>query len=269
MEDQQQNKEQNEGWEISLPKFLSNPLVWVLIVGVVALGGYKLLSGSGESSSNQTTVTQTTKQESSTQPKTLGYFKKVSDTPVTLENKPYFLYVGAQFCPFCAAERWSIVKALANFGTWSGLGTDSSADEEAGFSKIPTYNFINAVYESQYISFGHKETADRNGKPIPGQELSDFEKQWVDKYNPRGGVPFLFMNGQYVQLSSGFSPGLLSGKTYEQVKADVDGNANILYVAAINKETDIITAYLCKATGNKPINVCSDPKIAGLIAQIP
>lgn len=267
MKDQQQN----EGWDIYLPKFLSNPLVWILIVGVVAFGGYKLLNRPAEnSSSNQSTVTQSPKQESSApQAKTLGFFKKVSDTPVAFENRPYFLYIGAQFCPFCAAERWSLVKALQNFGTWSGLGPDTSADEEAGFSKIPTYSFVNTTYESQYISFGHKETADRNGNPIPGQELTDFEKKWFNQYDPRGGVPFLFLNGQYVQLSSGFSPGLLSGKTYDQVKADVDGNANTPYVAAINKEADIITAYLCKATGNRPSEVCSKPEIASLIVQAP
>lgn len=115
---QDQPNGQQAGWEFTVPKFLANPLIWVLIVGVIVFGAYKLFSGSGESSSTQAPVTQSTKQESSAQPKTLGFFKKVSDTPVSLENKPYFLYVGGQFCPFCAAERWSMVKALSNFGTW-------------------------------------------------------------------------------------------------------------------------------------------------------
>lgn len=263
--------QQEAGWEISLPKILFNPLVWVLVIAIIGFGGYKLLSGSGQNSTPATSSGSQTTQQSpvQSQTKTLGFFKKVSDTPVTLENKPYFLYVGAQFCPFCAAERWSIVKALSNFGSWSGLGPDISADEEAGFSKIPTYNFVNATYESQYISYGHKETADRNGKPIPGQELTDFEKKWFNQYDPTGGVPFLFINGKYVQLSSGYSPSLLQGKTYEQVKADVDSNANAPYVTAINREADIITAYLCKATNNQPTNVCNDHKITELIAQVP
>ena len=208
------------------------------------------------------------KKNSAVQKQSLGYFRKVSNEPLAVDNKAYFLYVGGQFCPFCAAERWSIVKALSNFGTWSGLGPDTSADEEAGFSKIPTYSLVNASYTSDYISFGHKETADRNGKPIPGQELTDFEKKWFNQYDPTGGVPFLFLNGQYVQLSSGFSPSLLSGKTYEQVKADVDSDVDNPYVAAINKEADIITAYLCKATGNKPESVCAKAEIAALVGQV-
>lgn len=323
-----QKRNQEPGWEISFPKFLLNPILW-MVIGVLVFVGYQLINKTSDKGDSvfqatcekdfgksawmnmspkkdgkelsdkpcwgcmvddnnmicgrgqyeafkkdavqpKTAGTQNAQPSPQAQAKTLGFFKKVSDTPVTLENKPYFLYVGAQFCPFCAAERWSIVKALSNFGTWSGLGPDTSADEEAGFSRIPTYNFVNAKYESQYISYAHKETADRNGKPIPGQELTDFEKKWFNQYDPRGGVPFLFVSGKYVQLSSGYSPGLLSGKTYDQVKADVDSNnANVTYVAAINKEADILTAYLCKATNNQPSNVCNDPKIAKLVTQVP
>ncbi|PIY79856.1 MAG: hypothetical protein COY81_00480 [Candidatus Pacebacteria bacterium CG_4_10_14_0_8_um_filter_43_12] len=255
-----------KGWNISVPKFLLNPLMWIFILAGVAIIGYQLWVGSQQAPSAQTTSLITTTPSTS---KSLGYFKKVSDTPVQLDNKPYFLYVGAQFCPFCAAERWSIVQALSNFGTWSGLGPDTSAVEEAGFSRISTYNFVNAKYESQYISYAHKETADRNGQPIPGQELADFEKKWFNQYDPRGGVPFLFLNGQYVQLSSGYSPSLIQGKTYEQVKADIENNTNAPHVTAINREADIITAYLCKATNNKPENVCNDPKIAELVVQVP
>jgi len=252
-------------------KFLTNPLVWVLIIGIVAFGGYQLLNRPTEKLENsQTAKTQAVQPSPQAQAKALGNFKKVSDTTVTLENKPYFLYVGAQFCPFCAAERWSIVKALANFGTWSGLKGDTSGSYTAGgFSQIPTYDFTGVAYQSSYIAFGHKETADKNGKPIAGQELTDFEKQWNDTYNPKGGVPFLFIDGKYVQQSAGFSPGLLSGKIYDQVKADVDSNANTPYVQAINREADIITAYLCKATNNQPTNVCSDTKITELIVQVP
>ena len=263
------DKQQEPGWEFSIPGLFLNPLFWLASLAILALIGYNLWFAPAKSEQpNKVTTIQTT-QSPQAQAKTLGFFKKVSDTPVAVDNKPYFLYVGGQFCPFCAAERWSIVKALSNFGTWSGLGPDTSADEEAGFSRIPTYNFISAKYESQFIAFGHKETADRNGKPIPGQDLSDFEKQWVNKYNPKGGVPFLFLNGKYVQLSAGYSPALIQGKTYEQVKADVENNANTPYVVAINKEADILTAYLCKATNNQPSNVCNDPKIAQLVAQVP
>ena len=44
------------------------------------------------------------------------------DAPaLTADGKPEVLYVGAEYCPFCAAERWPVVVALSRFGTWSGL----------------------------------------------------------------------------------------------------------------------------------------------------
>lgn len=259
------------GWEMNVPRFLTSPFVWVVLVVLVVFGGYQLVYQSARESPPQQTVSvgQVNANQPAAEVKPLGYFKKVSDSSVTFENKPYFLYVGGQYCPFCAAERWSIVKALSNFGRWSGLSADTSADEEAGFSRIPTYSFIGAEYKSQYISFAHKETADRNGKPIAGQALTDFERQWNDKYNPRGGVPFMFIGGKYVQLSSGFSPALLSGKVYDQVKADIESNISTADVAAINKEADIITAYLCKITDSQPADVCTDSKIVALVGQVP
>ncbi len=266
-----------EGWEFTLPRFLFTPYfliltVLILIAGWLSLELFNKLNRTQLQDTSIQTQVKNVQTSSSSQEKSLGFFKKVSNTPVSLENKPYFLYIGGQFCPFCAAERWSIVKALSNFGSWQNLTGERSSDGSVvpeQFLEIPTYNFVGATYTSSLISFANKEIGDKNGKPIPGQELSDFEKQWNDKYNPKGGVPFIFINGQYVQQSAGYSPGLLSGKIYEQVKADVENNVNTPYVTAINKEADIITAYLCKTTGNQPSNVCSDPKIAGLVAQAP
>ncbi len=41
--------------------------------------------------------------------------------PLTIDGKtPSMLFVGAEYCPFCAAERWGMTAALSRFGTWSG-----------------------------------------------------------------------------------------------------------------------------------------------------
>lgn len=248
-------------------KSKTNLWAGMLVITVVGIGVYAFLNRSPQPANTTQTASQI-ENPAFAPPKLPGYFKKVSNAPVSLENKPYFLYVGAQFCPFCAAERWSLVKALSNFGAWSGLGPDISAEEEAGFKRIPTYSFVGAKYESQYIAFGHKEIADRNGRPIPGQELTDFETRWFNQYDPRGGVPFLFLNGQYVQLAAGYSPALLSGKTFAEVKRDVENNANTELIAAINEEANILTAFLCKSTNNQPGDVCTKPDIATLVSQI-
>src|SRR5208283_2596186 len=46
---------------------------------------------------------------------------KPGGSPLTLNGKPEFLYLGADYCPFCAVERWAMEVALSKFGTLSGM----------------------------------------------------------------------------------------------------------------------------------------------------
>src|SRR5580692_4399811 len=36
--------------------------------------------------------------------------KSITDKPLTLDGKPEVLYMGAEYCPFCAAERWALAE---------------------------------------------------------------------------------------------------------------------------------------------------------------
>ena len=55
---------------------------------------------------------------------------------LTADGKPVVFYFGAQFCPFCAAERWSLIVALSRFGTFSNLSQINSSEDN-----IPTFTF--------------------------------------------------------------------------------------------------------------------------------
>ena len=69
-----------------------------------------------------------------------------------VDGKPEILYIGAEYCPFCAAERWALVMALSKFGTFTGLkGTSSSAIDTN--PSTPTFSFYGSTYKSPYISF--------------------------------------------------------------------------------------------------------------------
>ena len=46
---------------------------------------------------------------------------KVTGSALTFDGKPGIFYYGAEYCPYCAAERWPVVVALSRFGTWSNL----------------------------------------------------------------------------------------------------------------------------------------------------
>ena len=47
--------------------------------------------------------------------------------PLTSGGKPVMLYMGAEYCPYCAAERWAIIIALSRFGTFTGVSATTSS----------------------------------------------------------------------------------------------------------------------------------------------
>ena len=82
----------------------------------------------------------------------------ISGAALTANGKPEMLYMGAEYCPYCAAERWAMIVALSRFGTFSGLATvHSAAANGAGtaepYPNTPTWTFLHATYTSKYLTF--------------------------------------------------------------------------------------------------------------------
>src|SRR6516162_3275690 len=97
----------------------------------------------------------------------------ISGAPLTSGGKPEVLYIGAEYCPYCAAERWSMVVALSRFGTFSGLGlTHSAAANGAGqpepYPNTATWTFAHATFASQYLTFTPVETYTNVPDPATG-----------------------------------------------------------------------------------------------------
>lgn len=46
---------------------------------------------------------------------------KVNGTAMVINGKPTVLYIGAEYCPYCAATRWQMIIAFMRFGSFSGL----------------------------------------------------------------------------------------------------------------------------------------------------
>lgn len=93
-------------------------------------------------------------------------------SPLTNGGKPEMLYIGAEYCPFCAAERWSMILALSRFGSFSGLTYMESSSTDT-YANTPTFSFRNAIYTSNYISFVSVETQDRNHGTLQTQPLKN------------------------------------------------------------------------------------------------
>lgn len=93
------------------------------------------------------------------------------DRLVGPHGKPEVFYWGAEFCPYCAAERWSLVVALSRFGHFSALPETTSSSSDV-YPDTATFTFYGSSYTSSYIDFVPLEVEDRNQQALqnPNQE---------------------------------------------------------------------------------------------------
>jgi thiol-disulfide isomerase/thioredoxin len=195
-------------------------------------------------------------------------------TPLTANGKPEMLYMGAEYCPYCAAARWPMIVALSRFGTFSGLATMHSASVNGAGQKepdpnTPTWTFANAKYTSQYLTFTPVEMQTNipdksSGTYTTLQQPTAAQNALLTKYDAppyvpqgeNGAIPFIYFGGKYVSIGTPYDPGVLSGLTWAQIASDLH-NANSPVAKAVNGTANYITAAICKLTGNQPASACT------------
>jgi thiol-disulfide isomerase/thioredoxin len=195
-----------------------------------------------------------------------GNFHHVS-APFRQGRKPVFLFVGAQYCPYCAAERWGIVKALSRFGTWSNLRVGHSSDGSLGdnLGSIPTFELFGAQYRSRYLAFQSRDVEDNAGNTL--QSLSTLQQTLFNRYDSTGSIPFVYVDG-YAMSGSGYSPTELQGHSFAEITRQLQANGHAVYANDINGEANLLTALVCKADGNQPGSVCNQAVIRGIARSI-
>lgn len=174
--------------------------------------------------------------------------------PLTAAGKPEVLYVGAEFCPFCAAERWGLATALSRFGTFSGLDITRSGSDDGNYA---TLSFVDATYTSQYLTFVGKEMEDRAGNKL--QKLTAQENTLASTLGPTKGTinfPFIDFGNRFVLSGSQYDPSILGTQTAEQIAAQISNPATKIGQAVLGSANNT-TAAICVLTGNKPADVCT------------
>ncbi len=176
---------------------------------------------------------------------------------LTYGGKPEVLYIGSEFCPFCAAERWAMIIALDRFGNFTGLQymTSSPTDYLAG---TPTFTFANSTYESQYISFVSVElnrNMQVNGTYPLLQRMTPAESSVAAAYNPGGGIPFIDFANRSVMAGATYSPKVLQGYDWVGIIQQIY-MPNTTISQGIVGSANMITAEICKMDGNRPASVC-------------
>lgn len=203
--------------------------------------------------------------------------QRYGGTPFVSAGKPTVVYVGGEFCPYCAVERWALIIALMRFGSFTGLEYMNSAPNDVGAGDYATFTFVGSSYSSQYISFRPYEASDRSEHALQTVP-SNYSAVWQSKAN--GGVPFVDFGNTYLLLSSlPTDPTTLTGKNWTSIITGV--STSDAAGVQIREAANLFTAVVCKLTQDAPTSVCSAspistqsssisaPSSAGLAVQIP
>jgi Domain of unknown function (DUF929) len=194
--------------------------------------------------------------------------------PLTLDGKsPSMLYYGAEYCPYCAAERWGMTAALSRFGTWSGLKITASSHTDV-FPETHTFSYYGATYTSPYINFHSIEqfstvptaTGFANLQNPTAAEKTVLTNYSSSKYlgagaSSSGGISFPFVDVNNVALFSGasFSPGILQG-SWSQIASGLDDPTNPA-TQAIVATANYFSATICASSKGQPGSVCKSPGV--------
>lgn len=261
-----------------------------IVLGLVLAGGNSTTGGSGSSPSAApasqavaSLVTTTTSVPAATLDKigagaTTSPPKTISGAPLTSGGKPEVLYIGAEYCPYCAAERWAMVVALSRFGTLSGLGLiHSAAKDGAGqaepYPNTATWTFAHASYASKYLTFTPVETYTNVPDPSTGfytplQTPTAEQQALLTKYDSANGgaIPFISYGNKYLTVGASYDPGVLAGLTWNQIAADLH-NPGSPVAAGVLGTANYMTAAICGLTNNQPASACT-PAVQSLQAKI-
>jgi len=190
----------------------------------------------------------------------------ISGAPLTSGGKPEMLYIGAEYCPYCAAERWAMVVALSRFGTFSGLAAiRSAAKDGAGhaepYPNTPTWTFVNAHYTSTYLTFTSVELNTNIPDPATGgyttlQTPTAEQEALLRTYDTNGSIPFIDFGNKYMSVGASYDPAVLKNLTWDQIATALHNPGSPVARAALGA-ANYMTAAICVLTGNQPASACS------------
>jgi hypothetical protein len=190
-------------------------------------------------------------------------------TPLTSGGKPEVFYAGSEACPFCGVQRWGMIVALSQFGTFSNLHLMQSVAITP--PQVRTFTFFGSSYHSPYIVFVPVEVWSNVPKP-PGlvrlQSLTHPESALLHEFDPPFETPFIDVANRFITDSSTVDPRLIAHKSWTQLTGALADPRNVS-TQAIAGEAEVLTAEVCEATGGNPQSVCSSTVVQQYEAALP
>ena len=191
----------------------------------------------------------------------------ITGPPLVSSGKPEMLYIGAEFCPYCAGMRWAMAAALGRFGTLSPLRGIHSAPSPEIYPDTATLTFYQGSYASKYLSFVPVEHQTVDHQPL--QPLTSQQERIWARYQPdpnTRGYPFTDIGNRYMATVL-FTPAAMAGKTWSQNAVAMQNPSSPIAKDVIGA-ANYFTAAICQVTGNRPASVCSAPFIKNLQGRL-
>jgi len=182
---------------------------------------------------------------------------------LTSNGKPEVLFIGAEFCPLCGAERWAVIMTMAKFGTFSGLSETTSSPWDTP-PAVSTFSFYQSTYTSPYVDFVtvEHETNDTHGLGTRGilQRLTQGESNLWTHYSQllgiRTGYPFMDFGNKAFVTGPSYDPTVLEGLSHQEIASRLS-NPQDPVTQGIVGTSNYLTASVCALTGQQPASVCS------------
>lgn len=187
---------------------------------------------------------------------------------LTNNGKPEILYIGGEYCPFCAAERWALIVALSQFGNFSGLSLWQSSGTDS-YPSTSTFSFANSSYTSSYISFVAVEHFSTSNTALY-QPLTNSQQSVWSKYDSSGSIPFIDINNRYTNgaqgsqyqpwvLRVGQNPNAAVPYNWTQIGTQLTNTSNLISQSVLGSANYLISAICSTITqsGQTTPSICS------------
>jgi hypothetical protein len=194
--------------------------------------------------------------------------KTVSDTAqASASGKPQMLYIGAEFCPYCAAMRWSMAVALSRFGTFGTIKGIHSSSTDVD-PNTATLTFYKQKYTSSYLTFTPVENETITHAPLQNT-TSGQQAVWVkyDTSDGGQGFPFIYFGGKIIITGPLYDPGVLKGLTWSQIAGQLN-DPNSKVAQNVLGAANYITASICKMTNDSPASVCKAAPVTAIAPSL-
>lgn len=172
-------------------------------------------------------------------------------------KKPRVLYVGAEYCHYCAMERWSLVIALSQFGTFAGLRS-IDIPGSMPWQSLPTVSFTNATFTSDHVTFEAVELEDAARRPL--DRLTSDDRELMDRLDPDGSIPWVFWGTGYRIGTLFDASSQMEGKSTSDIAAALS-DASSPVAKMILGSANAQIAQICASTEGKPADVCGSQAI--------